>query len=86
MQIAHIKKRGISLNSIFNSFLSVNIIATSNGMIAIENLKNKSVVESIPFCVNVLTNIPLDPNMKPANIGRIKYIFFIVSEIRVNVP
>ena len=40
--------------------------------IAIENLKKRRVVESIPFCVNVLTKIPLDPNMNPARIGRIR--------------
>jgi hypothetical protein len=42
------------------------------GMMAIENLKNRRVVESIPFCVNVRTNIPLDPNIKPAKMGKIK--------------
>lgn len=42
------------------------------GKIAIENLKNSNVVESIPFCVNVRTKIPLDPNRKPAIIGKIK--------------
>ena len=50
-------------------------------MTAIENLKNSSVVESTPFSVSVLTNIPVDPNIIPARIGKIKYIFFIISLI-----
>jgi hypothetical protein len=41
------------------------------GIIAIENLKNSSVVESIPFCVSVRTKTPLDPNIIPARIGSI---------------
>ena len=73
----HIKNNGMSFNIVLKSFLSVNKIAIDIGSIAIENLKNSSVVESIPFCVSVLTNIPLDPNINPASIGKIKYIFFI---------
>ena len=79
MQIAQTKNSGISFKLILNSFLSVNNIAIKMGIIAIENLKNRSVVGSIPFCVNVLTNIPLDPNINPARIGKIKYSFFIIS-------
>ena len=72
MHIAHIKNNGMSFKLILNNFLSVKNIAIKIGMIAIENLKNRSVVESIPFCVNVLTKTPLDPNMNPARIGKIK--------------
>ena len=62
-------------------------MAIKSGIIAIENLKNRSVVESIPFCVNVLTKTPLDPNIKPARIGKIKYSFFIISlQIGIDVP
>lgn len=49
MHIAQIKNRGMSVNFILNSFLSVRIMAISMGIMAIENLKNKSVVASIPF-------------------------------------
>ena len=42
------------------------------GMIAIENLKKRSVVELIPFAINVRTNTPPDPNITPARIGKIK--------------
>ena len=61
MPIAVIINSLISLNLIFNCFLSVARIAITITGIAIENLKNSSVVASIPFCVNVLTNMPLDP-------------------------
>ena len=79
MHIAQIKNNGMSLRLIFSNFLSVKRIAIKIGIIAIENLKNSNVVESIPFCVNVLTNTPPDPNMNPANIGKIRYIFRMVS-------
>ena len=72
MHTAHAKNNGMSFKSIFKSFLSVRMMAISIGMIAIENLKNKSVPWSIPFCVNVRTKIPLDPNMNPARIGKSK--------------
>ena len=81
MQIEHSKNNGMSDNSILNSSLLVNSIAIKIGMMAIENLKNKRVVSSIPFWVSVRTKIPLDPNMKPARIGKIKYIFFMVSQV-----
>ena len=61
-----------SLNSIFNKFLSVASIAINSIMGDIENLRNSNVVGSIPFWVSVLTNIPLDPNSIPVNIGKIK--------------
>lgn len=48
--------------------------------IAIENRKKSSVVESTPFSVKVLTNIPVDPNIIPAMIGKSKYILFIISQ------
>lgn len=79
MHNAHTKNKGMSFKSILNNFLSVSNMAITIGIIAIENLKKRSVVGSIPFCVNVLTNIPLDPNMNPARIGRIKWIFLILS-------
>ena len=69
---AQTKNIGMSLSSIFSNFLSVSRIAIRIGMIAIENLKNSRVVESIPFWVNVRTNIPLDPNIRPARIGKTK--------------
>ncbi len=72
MHIAQTKNSGRSFMLIFNNSLSVNNMAIRIGIIAIENLKNRRVAESIPFCVNVLTNIPLDPNIKPARIGKIK--------------
>lgn len=72
MHAAHTKNNGRSDRSILNSLLSVNSMAIRIGIIAIENLKNRSVVWSIPFCVNVRTNIPLDPNIIPAKIGKIK--------------
>ena len=72
MHIEHIKKRGRSDNSILSNFLSVSKIAINNGNIAIENLKKSRVVSFIPFCVNVRTKIPLDPNIIPARIGKIK--------------
>ena len=49
--------------------------------IAIEKRKKRSVVESTPFSVKVLTNMPVDPNIIPARIGKSKYIFFIFSQI-----
>lgn len=79
MQIAQAIIRGMSLKFIFNNSLSVRMMAIRRGMIAIENLRNSNVVESIPFSVNVLTNIPLDPNINPARIGKIMYNFFIIS-------
>ena len=72
MHIAQTKNNGRSDKLIFKSFLSVKNIATRIGIIAIENLKNNSVVWSIPFCVSVRTKIPLDPNMIPASIGKNK--------------
>ena len=72
MQIAHTKNSGKSDRSILNNSLSVNMMASRIGMMASENLKNRSVVESIPFWVNVRTNIPVDPNMIPARIGKIR--------------
>ncbi len=72
MHIAQAKNSGMSDKSILKSFVSVKIIAINMGRTAIENLKNKSVVASIPFWVNVRTNIPLDPNIIPARIGKIK--------------
>lgn len=80
-------KRGMSLKFTLNSFLSVNRMAIKIGIMAIENLRNRSVVESIPFWVSVRTNIPLDPNIRPARIGKIRYIFLMVSlQIGVGVP
>lgn len=72
MHAAQAKNRGMSFRLIFNKPLSVSSMAIRIGMMAIENLKNRRVVESIPFCVNVRTNIPLDPNIKPAKMGKIK--------------
>ena len=63
---------GMSFKSILNNFLSVSKIAIRIGIMAIENLKNRRVVESIPFCVKVRTNMPLDPNIKPAKTGKIR--------------
>jgi hypothetical protein len=71
----------MSFNFILNNSLSVKNIAINSGIIAIENLRKSSVVESIPFCVIVLTNTPLDPNINPARIGKIRYSFFIISQI-----
>lgn len=79
MQIAQTIISGMSLKFIFNNSLSVRMMAIRRGMIAIENLRNSNVVESIPFSVSVLTNIPLDPNINPARIGKIMYNFFIIS-------
>ena len=53
-------------------------------MVAIEKRKKRSVVESTPFSVKVLTNMPVDPNIIPAMIGKIKYIFFIISIVFMN--
>ena len=72
MHNAQIKNNGMSDKSILNSFLSVNIMAINIGIMAIENLKKSNVVWSIPCWVNVLTKIPLDPNIIPAKIGKIK--------------
>lgn len=79
MHTEQVKNNGMSDNSILNSDLSVRSIAINMGIMAIENLKNSSVVWSIPFCVSVRTKIPLDPNIIPARIGKIRYIFFIFS-------
>lgn len=62
----------MSVKSIFNKLLSVTKIAIIMGIIAIENLKKRSVVESIPFTINVRTNTPPDPNIIPARMGKIK--------------
>jgi hypothetical protein len=72
MHIAHTKNSGKSDNSILKRLLSVRSIAIRIGMMAIENLRKSRVLWPIPFCVNVLTNIPLDPNMIPARMGKIK--------------
>ena len=71
----------MSFNFILNNSLSVKNIAINSGIIAIENLRKSRVVESIPFCVSVLTNTPLDPNINPARIGKIRYSFFMISQI-----
>lgn len=78
MQMAHRMKSGMSDSVILNNFLSVSIIARAMGIMAIENLKKSNVVWSIPFWVNVRTNMPLDPNMKPARMGKIKYNFLML--------
>lgn len=72
MHIAQTRISGMSLRFIFSRFLSVNKMAIKMGIIAIENLRNSNVVESIPFCVKVRTNTPPDPNIMPASIGKIK--------------
>ena len=72
MHTEQAKNNGMSDKSILNSDLSVRSIAINRGTIAIENLKNSSVVWSIPFWVSVRTKIPLDPNMNPARIGKSK--------------
>ena len=72
-----------SFNLILNSSLSVASIAIKRTRIAMENLKNSNVVASIPFCVNVLTNMPLEPNSIPDRIGKIRYIFFIFNLARI---
>ena len=72
MHREHAKNKGISFKSILKRFLSVKRMAINIGMIAIENLKNKRVGWSIPFWNSVRTKTPLDPNMKPARIGKIK--------------
>lgn len=79
MHIEHTKNRGMSDKSILNSDLSVRSIAINRGTMAIENLKKSSVGWSIPFWVSVRTKIPLDPNIIPARIGKIRYIFFMFS-------
>ena len=71
MQMAQIRYSGMFFFFILNSFLSVRKIPIVKGIIAIENLKNSNVVEFIPCCVNVRTNTPLEPNIKPARIGKI---------------
>ena len=78
MQMAHRMKSGMSDSVILNHFLSVSIIARAMGIMAIENLQKSNVVWSIPFWVNVRTNMPLDPNMKPARMGKIKYNFLML--------
>jgi len=77
METEQSNNNGISDTFILNNFLSVSRIIVNIGIIAIENLRNNNVVGSIPFCVNVRTNIPLDPNSAPAIIGSIRCIFFI---------
>ena len=72
MHIAQTRNSGRSFKSILKSFSSVKRRAISMGTMAIENLKKSRVVESIPFWVNVRTKMPLDPNMNPARIGKIK--------------
>ena len=69
---------------IFIRLLSVKIIAISMMITAIEKRKKINVVGSIPFSVNVLTNIPVDPNIIPARIGKSKYIFFIVPHFFIS--
>ena len=72
---------GMSSLFSFNKLLSVIRIAKNMYRIAIEKRKKRSVVESTPFSVKVLTNMPVDPNIIPARIGKSKYIFFIFSQI-----
>ena len=72
MHIAQTKNSGKSDKFILNNSLSVSMIAINIGMIAIENLKKSNVNWSIPFWVNVRTKIPLDPNIIPARMGKIK--------------
>lgn len=72
MHIAQTKNSGKSDKFILNNSLSVSMIAINIGMIAIENLKKSNVNWSIPFWVNVRTKIPLDPNIIPARIGKIR--------------
>jgi hypothetical protein len=72
MHNAQTRNRGMSDKLILNSFLSVANIAIRIGIMAIENLKNSNVVWSIPFWVSVRTKIPLDPNMIPARIGKMR--------------
>lgn len=72
MHIAQTRNNGRSDRLIFKSFLSVKKIAIRIGITAIENLKNSSVVWSIPLYVSVRTKIPLDPNMIPARMGKNK--------------
>ena len=66
------EKTDKSFRLIFIKFTSVNAIAIKNAKTAIENLKNKSVVASMLFWVNVRTNIPVDANITPAIMGRSK--------------
>ena len=49
MHMEHVKNNGMSDRFALNSFLSVSKIAIMMGIIAIENLKKRSVVWSIPF-------------------------------------
>ena len=84
MHNPHSTNKGMSRLSILNRLLSVNKIAILMNMAAIEKRKKRSVVESTPFSVKVLTNMPVDPNIIPAMIGNIKYIFFIISRIFYN--
>ena len=49
MEIEHTKNNGRSDKSILSNSLFVISIAIRIGMMAIENLKNSNVVESIPF-------------------------------------
>ena len=41
-------------------------------MVDIENLVKNKVIEFIPLLVRVLTNIPVDPSIIPASIGKIR--------------
>lgn len=72
MHVAQAKNNGMSFSFILNNSLSVRKMVINSGTIAIENLKNSNVVGSIPFCVNVRTKVPLDPNIIPARIGKIR--------------
>ena len=81
MHNPHSTNKGISSLFSFNKLLSVIKIVSNMYKIAIEKRKKSNVVESTPFSVKVLTNIPVDPNIIPASIGRSKYIFFIISQI-----
>lgn len=74
----HNKINGMSVKLILNRSLFDRAIAITIGIIAIVNLRKSRVVESIPFWVNVRTNMPLDPNMKPARMGKIKYNFLML--------
>ncbi len=72
MHSPHSTNKGMSCLLILNRLLSVNKIAIPMNMAAIEKRKKRSVVESTPFSVNVLTKMPVDPNIIPAMIGKIK--------------
>ena len=78
MHNPHSTNSGMSSLVSLNKLLSVRKIAMNMYRIAIEKRKKSSVVESTPFSVNVLTNIPVDPNIIPARTGKSKYILFII--------